>query len=206
MIKSMYFVLFNAETSRALSAELRVYQQRARRQRIIFAPIAVLDNTRRALIKSAPSSMAQTGDHRQSDADEWPTEGRFTEPLRVERRLWRNIVFVIVTATIASALFADRRFTLGLVLGGAMSLFNFKWLHSSLRAIFEEGERTAPPGTSMKFILRWAIIGAVVYAANRTGYFNPVAILAGLFAPAFAAIIEAGYVTCKTISEDRGKG
>ncbi|MEW6210551.1 MAG: ATP synthase subunit I [Acidobacteriota bacterium] len=150
--------------------------------------------------------MAQTGDQTQSEANEWPTEGRFTEPLRVERRLWRNIVSVIVIAAIASALFADRRFTLGLVLGGAMALFNFKWLHSSLRALVEEGERTAPPGTSMKFILRWAIIALVVYAANWTGYFNPVAIIAGLFAPAFAAIIEAGYVTYKTISEDKGKG
>ncbi len=151
--------------------------------------------------------MAQTGDRETpSDGNEWPTTGRFTEPLRVERRLWRNIVSVIVIAAVASAVFADRRFTLGLLLGGAMALFNFKWLHSSLRSLLEEGERRPPPGTSMKFILRWVIIGLVVYAANQTGYFNPVAILAGLFAPAFAAMIEAGYVTYKTISEDRGKG
>lgn len=153
--------------------------------------------------------MAQTADRETpSDQSDLPTTetGRFTDPPQVERRLWRNIVSVIVIAAIASALFADRKFTLGLLLGGAMALFNFKWLHASLRSIFEEGERTAPPGTSMMFILRWVIIGLVVYGANWTGYFNPVAIIAGLFAPAFAAMIEAGYVTYKTISEDRGKG
>lgn len=142
-----------------------------------------------------------------SDVSDLPTieTGRFTAPHKVERRLWRNIVSVIVIAAIASAVFADRKFTLGLLLGGAMALFNFKWLHASLRSILEEGERKAPPGTSMMFILRWVIIGLIVYAANWTGYFNPVAIIAGLLAPAFAAMIEAGYVTYKTISEDRGE-
>jgi hypothetical protein len=38
------------------------------------------------------------------------------------------------------------------------------------------------------------VIAAIAWAANLTGYFNPVAILAGLFAPAAAVMIEAAYV------------
>ncbi|HEY7546336.1 MAG TPA: ATP synthase subunit I [Blastocatellia bacterium] len=174
-----------------------------------FYFLPLLDKFSVALIKSAPLSMAETGDRETpSDGSDLPTDeqSRFTAPSQVERRMWRNIIAVVVIAAIASAPFVDRRFTLGLLLGGAMALFNFKWLHGSLRSLLEEGERRPPPGTSMKFILRWVIIGLIVYGASRTGYFDPVAIIAGLFAPAFAAMIEAGYVTYKTISEDRGKG
>ncbi len=148
--------------------------------------------------------MAETGD-RQTPSTESGRAVSFTEPSEVERRVRRNIVFVIVIAATVSAVLARRSFTLGLALGGALALLNFKWLHASLRAIFEEGDHRPPPGAAMKFIFRWIIIGAVVYVAASTGYFNPIAIIAGLFAPAFAAMIEAGYVTCKMLSQDHGE-
>ena len=38
------------------------------------------------------------------------------------------------------------------------------------------------------------------WAANKTGYFDAVGILAGLFAPAVAVMIEAGYSAYKTLT------
>jgi hypothetical protein len=126
-------------------------------------------------------------------------EDPVTDPVNVERRVWRNILLVIAAAVALTAIFADLRFALGLGLGGALALLNYRWLHSSVRAILEIGGEKAPPGASMKFFFRWLVIGVVVYLLTRTGLFDAVAILAGLFAPAAAIMMEAAYVTYKTL-------
>ena len=120
-----------------------------------------------------------------------------TAPEAVERRVWRNIFAVVAIAVLIAALVADLRFMLGLVLGGGLALLNYKWLHSSLRAALGAGNEKAPPGTMIKFVVRWLVIAAVAWAANRTGYFDAIALLAGLFAPAVAVMIEAVYVAYK---------
>jgi ATP synthase I chain len=124
----------------------------------------------------------------------------FTDPEAVERRVWRNIFAVIAISIVAAAFFADLKVMLGLAAGGALALLNYKWLHASLREILASSADKAPPGTSMQFILRWIIIGAVVYAASLTGYVNEIAVLGGLFAPAVAVMMEAAYVTYKTLT------
>ncbi|HEX8184798.1 MAG TPA: hypothetical protein VF747_08605, partial [Blastocatellia bacterium] len=60
-------------------------------------------------------------------------ESGFTEPEAVERRVWRNIFIVIFLAIIAAAFLADLKFMMGIALGGALALLNYKWLHASLR-------------------------------------------------------------------------
>jgi hypothetical protein len=120
-----------------------------------------------------------------------------TAPEAVERRVWRNIFAVVAIAIVMAALFADLRFMLGLILGGGLALLNYKWLHSSLRAALSAGSEKAPPGTMIKFVVRWLVIAAAAWAANKTGYFDAVAIVAGLFAPAAAVMIEAAYVAYK---------
>jgi hypothetical protein len=129
----------------------------------------------------------------------------FTDPAEVERRVWRNIFAVIALAVVAAAIFADLRFMLGLVLGGALSLINYRWLHASLRGILSSGSEKAPPGSMLKFIYRWVVVAVIVYAASLTGHFDMVAVLAGLFAPAMAVMIEAVYVTYKTIAQQDGE-
>ena len=121
-------------------------------------------------------------------------------PEAVERRVLRNIFAVVAIAVVIAALTADLKFMLGLVLGGALALLNYKWLHSSLRAVLAAGSQKTPPGTIIKFVVRWLVIAAVAWAANKTGYFDAVAILAGLFAPAVAVMIEAAYATYKGVT------
>jgi hypothetical protein len=124
----------------------------------------------------------------------------FAAPDAVERRVWRNIFAVVAIAVVIAALTADLRFMLGLVLGGGLALLNYKWLHSSLRAVLATGNQKTPPGTMIMFVVRWLVIAAVAWAANKTGYFDAVAILAGLFAPAVAVMIEAAYVAYKSLT------
>jgi len=125
----------------------------------------------------------------------------FTDPAAVERRVWRNIFIVIAIAVLSAAIFADLKFVFGLVIGGMLALLNYRWLHSSVRAALAGSEKKAPPGTTMKFVVRWLVIAAVVYSANLTGYVDAVAMLTGLFAPALAIMIEAAYVTYRTITQ-----
>ena len=146
------------------------------------------------------ASRAATGDTFSED-DRTP----LTDSEGVERRVWRNILAVLACAILAAAIFADLHFLLGLILGGGLALLNYRWLHASLRAILDTGSAHAPPGTSMKFIARWLLIATLGWAANRTGYFDAVGILAGLFAPAAAVMIEAAYVTYKTIARGDGE-
>jgi hypothetical protein len=121
-----------------------------------------------------------------------------TAPEAVERRVWRNIFAVVAIAVVIAAIAANLRFMLGLVLGGSLALLNYRWLHSSLRTVLGDGNEKAPPGTMIKFVVRWLVIAAVAWAANRTGFFDPLAILAGLFAPAAAVTVEAGYIAYKS--------
>jgi ABC-type phosphate/phosphonate transport system permease subunit len=147
--------------------------------------------------------MGEDGDQESEDHVSAPASAdgtdELTDPAVVERRVWRNIFAVIAVAIVAAAIASDLRFMLGLLMGGALALFNYKWLHASVKAALATGTGKAAPATVMKFLFRWIIIGMAVYAADLTGYFNPIAILAGLLAPAVAVMIEAGYVTYKTI-------
>lgn len=144
------------------------------------------------MVKAAYNSLGS--DNSPSNDDE---SLALTAPEAVERRVWRNIFAVVAIAVVIAALVADLRFMLGLVLGGGLALLNYKWLHSSLRAALGAGNEKAPPGTMIKFVVRWLVIAAAAWAANRTGYFDAIAILAGLFAPAVAVMIEAVYVAYK---------
>jgi ABC-type phosphate/phosphonate transport system permease subunit len=130
----------------------------------------------------------------------------FTRPEFVERRVWRNLFAVIIVAVAISALAADFRFTLGLALGSALALLNYRWLGTSLRGVLAAGAEKTPPGTMLKFVVRWIVVAAAGWSANKTGYFEAVGILAGLFAPALAVMIEAAYVVCKTISSGTRDG
>ena len=164
--------------------------------------------------------MGEIGDRQQQDGDD-DAQARdaddadgaagaddadpLTDSQAVERRVWRNILAVLAIAVLVAAVFAEPTFILGLILGGGLALLNYRWLHSSLRAILGTGSTHAPPGTSMKFIVRWLLIATLGWAANRTGYFDAVGILAGLFAPAAAVMIEAAYVTYKMVARRDGE-
>ena len=148
--------------------------------------------------------MSEKGD-RNIPASDDDNSLAFAEPAAVERRIWRNIFAVIALATVAAAVFADLRFMLGLILGGGLALLNYKWLHSSLRAILAAGGHKAPPGTTLKFVVRWLVVASAAWVANKTGYFDAVAILAGLFAPAVAVMMEAAYTTYRTLAQHNGE-
>jgi hypothetical protein len=156
------------------------------------------------LIESAALKPPDEGDRQSPDESSPVNAGgpeSFTAPAAVERRVWRNIFVVLAVAILTAAVVADLKFVFGLVIGGMLALLNYRWLHSSLRAALASGEKKAPPGTTMKFVFRWVVIATVVYLASLTGYVEAIALLVGLFAPALAIMMEAAYVTYRTLTE-----
>jgi hypothetical protein len=157
------------------------------------------------LVKSAALKSSDQADIEtpasSNDLEEDEAVDSFTNPKAVERRVWRNSFAVIVLALVAAGIFAELKFTLGLALGGLLALLNYKWLHSSLKDALSAGTSKPPPGIMMMFVVRWLVVATVIYGAMLTGYFDGIAMLAGLFAPALAVMIEAAYVTYKTLAQ-----
>jgi hypothetical protein len=115
----------------------------------------------------------------------------------IERRFQRNTYLFIIVALIVSIIWSGWRMTLGVLLGGALSLFNKRWLEGSVKAILSEAvvmqSGRVPPFTASKLILRYYIVALVIGVGVWTGYFDPLGIGIGFAAFVGAVMIEAGY-------------
>jgi hypothetical protein len=107
------------------------------------------------------------------------------------------MLVVIAMALVAGFYWSGWRMGLGILLGGALCIFNLRWLGGSVRAILsyaaELQNNRVPPFTASKFILRYLIIAIVIGAAVWTGDFHPLGIAIGFGAFAGGVMIEAGY-------------
>lgn len=115
----------------------------------------------------------------------------------IEQRFLRNTLTVIAVLLIAGFFWSGWRMALGVLLGGALCLFNKRWLEGSVRAVLSETvvskNKRVPPFTASKFILRYYIIAMVIGAAIWTGDFHPLGIGVGFAAFAGGVMIEAVY-------------
>lgn len=115
----------------------------------------------------------------------------------IERRFQRNTWFVLSVALIASLVWGSMRLTLGIALGGAMSLFNQRWLEGSVRGILSKAvvlqNGRVPPWTASKLILRYFILALTLGIAVWTGAFHPLGIAIGFASFVGGVMMEAGY-------------
>src|SRR5687768_425894 len=98
------------------------------------------------------------------------------DDIGIERRFQRNVYIVIGVAAIAGWFLSGRRMALGALLGGALCLFNIRWLSGSVRAILNQAVEAQsgriPSGAASKFILRYFVLAAVIAIALWTGHFH----------------------------------
>jgi hypothetical protein len=110
----------------------------------------------------------------------------------LERRVVRSMCAAVALAVMLSALVAPWRVTTGLLLGGALSLFNHHWLRSSIAAMFR-ADATHPRerlGVS-RFVVRYFVIACVVAVAVALNVVSVVASLAGMCSFVVALFVEA---------------
>jgi hypothetical protein len=110
----------------------------------------------------------------------------------VEGRIFRSMAFAVVIAVLVSLPFAQWRITTGLLLGGILSLLNHHWLSSSTAAAFTVLVHGAKPKLKLaQYLLRYLVIGTVVFFAYKLNLVSLTATIAGLCSFVAALFIEA---------------
>lgn len=109
-----------------------------------------------------------------------------------ERRLLVTMTIILLVMVLTSLFLADWDVTIGLILGGALSFLNYFWLKSSLRSLFEKVAVGKGGKFSASFyIIRYAVIAVVIFAAAQLHIASVAAMLVGLLSFAFAVLLEA---------------
>jgi len=102
------------------------------------------------------------------------------------------MVFAIVFAVIASLPFAHWRVSTGLLVGGLLSLFNHHWLSSSTAAALSVVAHGAKPQLKLsRYVLRYLVIGAVVFILYKLNLVSLAATIGGLCSFVIALFVEA---------------
>ncbi len=110
----------------------------------------------------------------------------------IDARIFRTMVTAVALGVIISMPFAPWRVTTGLLLGGLLSLLNHHWMQTSISAAFDQVSGGARPRIRLaRYILRYLVIGATVYAAYRLNIVSLPATLAGLCSFVAALFVEA---------------
>jgi hypothetical protein len=115
------------------------------------------------------------------------------EDVALERRILRAMCASVALAVASSAAVAPWRVTTGLLLGGALSIFNHHWLRTSVAAAFRITESQPRPRMRLaRYVLRYFVVACAVVAAVSLNVVSLAATLAGMCSFVAALFVEAG--------------
>ena len=110
----------------------------------------------------------------------------------VEARIFRTMAFAVVLAVVFSLPFVQWRITVGLLLGGILSLLNHYWLSTSTAAAFTVLIHGAKPRLKVaQYILRYLVIAGLVLIAYKLNLVSLAATIVGLCSFVVALFVEA---------------
>jgi hypothetical protein len=109
----------------------------------------------------------------------------------LETRIISAMIAIVILAVIASAMLATWRVTAGLALGGVLSVLNYHWLRTSIGAALSEARVKRPRIKISRYILRYFVIGAAVFAAYELQVVSLPATIVGLCSFVPALFVEA---------------
>lgn len=119
-------------------------------------------------------------------------EALAVEDAVLEARIFHTMIVTVVIAVIAGVFLAPWRVTSGLMLGGGLSLLNYNWLRTSMAAVFRNENAGKQPRIRMsRYVIRYFVITAVVFAAYQLKLISLPATLAGLCSFVVAFFVEA---------------
>jgi hypothetical protein len=125
-------------------------------------------------------------------ADSVSGEGFAGEPDgALEARIFRLMIAIVTLAAVAGAILAPWRVTAGLLLGGALSILNYHWLRSSIEALLSNATEKRRRVKLWRYIFRYSVVGAIVFAAYGLRIVSLPATIIGLSAFVPALFVEA---------------
>jgi len=110
----------------------------------------------------------------------------------LEMRIFRVMAISVFLAVMVSLWLSPWRIVTGLLLGGVLSLLNYHWLRTSIRAIIQaraSGKDISSNGS--RFIVRYLVIFAVVLTAYLLNVVSLPATIVGLCSFVVALFAEA---------------
>ena len=112
--------------------------------------------------------------------------------LGLHARVFRVMLGATGLAVFVSVLIAPWRVATGLLIGGLLSLINHHWLQTSVSSVVALAVGGEKPRLNLaKFILRYLVVGAVVFLAYKFRIAALPALLAGLSTFVVAVFAEA---------------
>ena len=110
----------------------------------------------------------------------------------IHTRVFRTMALTTALAVGVSAFVAPWRVTTGLLIGGLLALFSHNWLKNSAAAAIHLSAVGGQPHLRLaQFVLRYAVIGAVVFSAYTLDLISLPAVFAGLSSFVVAMFAEA---------------
>ena len=110
----------------------------------------------------------------------------------LQARIFRVMAASVVLAASVSELLAPWRVTTGLLLGGSLSLLNYRWLSTSIAALIKAGAAgKSARAKGSRYILRYFVIAAIVIAAYKLNVVSLPATIVGLCSFVAALFAEA---------------
>ncbi len=122
------------------------------------------------------------------------TEKR-TQPEISHRRLLIEMAGIAIAGSIAVFIFVSARAGAGVIVGGVLAFANYYWQRRSLKAIFDravDGKRSR--FLALKYILRYVVIAAVLFAVYLSDAVSMIAVVFGLASFAAAVVVE-GFIS-----------
>ena len=110
----------------------------------------------------------------------------------INLRIFRTMAIATGISVAVSAVIGPWRVTTGLLAGGLLALFSHRWLKSSAAAAIEMSIGGGTPHLRVaQFLLRYLVIGALVFSLYQLDLLSLTATLAGMSTFVVAIFVEA---------------
>jgi hypothetical protein len=110
----------------------------------------------------------------------------------INLRIFRSMAIATGVAVVVSAAIGPWRVTTGLLVGGLLALFSHRWLKNSAAAAIEMSIGGGQPRLRLtQFLLRYFVIGALVFSLYQLDLLSLTATLAGMSTFVVAIFVEA---------------
>jgi hypothetical protein len=107
--------------------------------------------------------------------------------------MWRMMLAFAVAGLAVSAVLGSLAGAAGFAIGAAFSILSFRWLKQLVHALGGGGKKKPSARFAVLMGLRYLLVGVAAYVIVKFFGIHALAILAGLFVAAAAAVGEALY-------------